>query len=125
MIVDDLMLKSNKLAANIFTKISHYRNISLVYFTENVFDKNKYNRTISLNAHYLVFIKDPRDGTEFTTLSRQMYPNSYKFGVEAYEVGASVPYDYLLVDLKSDQDERCRLRTNIFPSETHYAYGKK
>jgi len=67
------MLKSNKLAANIFTKISHYRNINLVYFTENVFDKDKYNRTISLNARYLVFIKDPRNGTEFTTLSRQIY----------------------------------------------------
>ena len=81
MIVGDLMLKSNKFAANIFTKISHYCNISLLYFTENVFDKNKYNRTISLNAHYLVLFKNPRDGTEFTTLSRQMYPNSYKFGV--------------------------------------------
>jgi len=55
MIVDDLMVKSNKLVANIFTKISHYRNISLLHFTENVFDKNKYNRTISLNAHYLFF----------------------------------------------------------------------
>ena len=41
MIVGDLMLKSNKLAANIFTKISHYRNINLVYFTENVFDKTR------------------------------------------------------------------------------------
>jgi len=54
-----------------------------------------------------------------------MYQNSSKFAVEAYEVAASVPYDYLLVDLKSDQEERCRLRTNIFPSETQYAYVKK
>ena len=41
MIVGDLMLKSNKFAANIFTKISHYCNISLLYFTENVFDKKQ------------------------------------------------------------------------------------
>ena len=54
-----------------------------------------------------------------------MYSNSSKFAVEAYEVAASVPYGYLLVDLKSDQDERCRLRTNISPSETQYAYVKK
>ena len=124
MIVDDLMLKS-KNSRQTFSREFRITAILPQYFTENVFDKNKYNRTISLNAHYLVFIKDPRDGTEFTTLSRQMYPNSYKFGVEAYVVGASVPYDYLLVDLKSDQDERCRLRTNIFPSEAQYAYVKK
>jgi len=54
-----------------------------------------------------------------------MYSNSSKFAVEAYEVAASVPYGYLLVDLKSDQDERCRLRTSISPSETQYAYVKK
>ena len=118
MIVDDLMAETNQLVANIFTKISHHRNISVLYLTQNVFDKNKYNRTISLNAHYLVLFKNPRDGTQFATLSRQMYPNSSKFAVEAYQDATSVPYGYLLVDLKSDQDERCRLRTNIFPGET-------
>jgi len=71
------------------------------------------------------FIKNPRVGTQFPTLSRQIYWNSSKFGVEAYEVAASVPYGYLLVDLKCDQDERCRLRTSISPSETEYAYVKK
>jgi len=56
---------------------------------------------------------------------RDMYPNSSKFAVEAYQDATSVRYGYLLVDLKSDQDERCRLRTNIFPGETQYAYVKK
>jgi len=46
-----------------FTKISHHRNVSVVYLTQNVFDKNKYARTISLNAHYLVLIKNPRDAS--------------------------------------------------------------
>ena len=125
MIVDDLMAETNQLVANIFTKISHHRNISVLYLTENVFDKNKYARTISLNAHYLVLFKNVRDGTQFATLSRQMYPHSSKFAIEAYADSTSVPYGYLLVDLKPDQDERCRLRTNIFPGERQYAYVKK
>jgi len=83
MIVDDLMAKTNQLVANIFTKISHHRNISVLYVTQNVFDKNKYARTISLNAHYLVLFTNVRDGTQFATLSRQMYPHSSKFAIEA------------------------------------------
>jgi len=73
------MAETNELVANIFTKISHHRNISVLYLTQNVFDKNKYVRTISLNTHYLVLFKNVRDGTQFATLSRQMYPHSSKF----------------------------------------------
>jgi len=122
------MAETNQLVANIFTKNSHHRNISVLYFTQNVFDKNKYNRTITLNSHYSVLFTNSRDGTQFATLSmsRQVYPNSSKFAVGAYKDATSVPYGYLLVDLKSDQDERsrCRLRTNIFRGETQYAYVK-
>ena len=125
MIVDDLMAETNQLVANIFTKISHHRNISVLYLTQNVFDKNKHNRTITLNAHYLILFKNVRDGTQFATLSRQMYPHSSKFAIEAYADATSVPYGYLLVDLKPNQEARFRLRTNIFPGETQYVYVKK
>ena len=86
-----------------------------MHLTQNLFDKNKYARTISLNAHYIVLFKNPRNVTQFATLARQMYPNSSKFAIEAYRDATSVPFEYLLVDLKPDQDERRRLRTNIFP----------
>ena len=83
-ILDDLMSETNQLVANMFTKISHHRNVSVVYLTQNVFDKNKYARTISLNTHYLVLFKNPRDASQFATLARQMYPNTSKFAIEAY-----------------------------------------
>ena len=47
MVVDDHMSDVNQLVVDIFTKISHHRNISILYLTQNVFDKNKYARTIS------------------------------------------------------------------------------
>jgi len=125
MIVDDLMSETNQLVADIFTKLSHHRNISILYLSQNVFDKNKYVRTITLNAHYLVLFKNPRDAGQFAILARQMYPNSSKFAIEAYADATRVPYGYILVDLKPDQDEQCRLRTNIFPGEMQYVYVKK
>ena len=119
------MSETNQLVANVFTKISHHRNVSVVYLTQNLFDKNKYARTISLNAHYLVLFKNPRDATQFATLARQMYPNASNFAIEAYKDATSAPYGHLLVDLKPDQDERCRLRTNVFPGEMQYVYLRK
>ena len=56
-VVDDHMSDVNQLVGDIFTKISHHRNISVLHLTQNVFDKNKYARTISLNSHYLVLFK--------------------------------------------------------------------
>jgi len=115
LIIDNLMSETNQLVSDIFTKISHHRNISVIYMTQNVFDKNKYARTMSLNAHYLVLFKNPRDANQFAVLSRQMYPDSWRFAVEAYRDATSSPFSYLLVDLRPDlEDERCRLRTNIF-----------
>jgi len=126
LIIDDLMSETNQLVADIFTKISHHRDISVIYMTQNVFDKNKYARTISLNAHYLVLFKNPRDANQFAVLSRQMYPESWRFAVEAYRDATGSPFSYLLVDLRPDlEDERCRLRTNIFPGENQYVYVRK
>ena len=105
-----------------FTKISHHRNVRIVYLTQNVFDKNKYARTISLNADYLVLFKNPRDTSQFATLARQMYPNASKFAIEAYKDATSAPYGYLLINLKPEQDERCRLRKNVCPGENQYVY---
>jgi len=125
LVVDDLMSETNQLVANIFTKISHQHNISILHLTQNMFDKNKFARTISLNAHYLVLFKNPRDANQFATLARQMYPNGSRFAVEAYADATSVPYGYLLVELKPEQDDRCRLRTNVFPGETQYVYVRR
>jgi len=116
------MFDINQVVADIFTKIYHHRNISILHLTQNLFDKNKYARMISLNAHYLVLFKNPRDAGQFATPARQMYPSSWTFAIEAYKDATSAPYGYLLIDLKPEQDERCRLRTNVFPGETQFVY---
>jgi len=114
-IIDDLMSKTNQLVADIFTKISHHGNISVIYMTQNVFDKNKFARNISLNAYYLVLFKNHRDANQFAMLSRQMYPDSWRFAVQAYRDATSSPFSYLLENLRLDlKDEQCRLWTNIF-----------
>jgi len=84
LVVDDLMNETDDSVANLFTKGSHHRNISVVFLVQNLFHKNKHIRTISLNAHYMVLFKNPQDASQLASLARQMYPNRSAFAVEAY-----------------------------------------
>ena len=70
----------------------------------------------------MVLFKNPGDVSQFANLARQMYPKKSQFAVEAYKDATLEPYSYLLVDLRPEQDDDLRLRTNIFPGETHYVY---
>jgi GTPase SAR1 family protein len=123
LILDDLMTESGNDVSNIFTKLSHHRNISVIFLTQNLFYKTQ--RTMSLNTQYLVLFKNPRDALQVATLGRQMYPHNTKFLVEAFKDATEKPYGYLLIDLRADTMEKYRIRTNIFDGERHYVYLPK
>lgn len=126
LIVDDLMNEADQNVCNIFTKLSHHRNMSVVFVTQNLFHRNRHVRTMNLNTHYLVLFKNPRDAGQVATLARQMYPGKSKFVVEAYKDATKEPYGYLLIDLRPETDENYRIRTNIFPDdERQYVYIPK
>ena len=41
LVLDDLMAVTDDRVVDLFTKISHHRNLSVVYLTQNIFYKNK------------------------------------------------------------------------------------
>ena len=125
LILDDLMHETDDRVTKIFTKISHHNDVSVLYLTQNLFYGGKQNRTIGLNAHYLVLFKNPRDAMQISCLARQMYPGKSAFMVEAFKDATSEPYSYLLIDLKADTEDKFRLRANIFPDEKNFAYIAK
>lgn len=123
LILDDLMTEAGNDVSNIFTKLSHHRNISVIFLTQNLYYKSQ--RTMSLNTQYLVLFKNPRDASQVATLGRQMYPNNKKFLVEAFKMATEKPFGYLLIDLRADTLEKYRLRSNIFTDERHHVYVPK
>ena len=125
-VIDDLMVETDERVTTLFTKKSHHRNTSVLHLVQNLFPKNKESRTISLNSHYMVVFKNPRDVSQMSHLARQMYPGRVKFAQDALKDATSVPYGYLLVDLKQDTPEVMRLRTAIFPDDgVQYVYLPK
>jgi hypothetical protein len=125
LILDDLMHETDDRVTKIFTKISHHANTSVIYLTQNLFYGGKQNRTITLNAHYMVLFKNPRDATQITYLARQMYPGKSAFMAEAFKDATEKPFSYLMIDLKPDTEDNHRVRANIFPDETNYVYTPK
>jgi len=85
LVIDDLMNEADESVANLFTKGSHHRNVSVIFLVQNLFHKNRHVRTISLNSHYMMLFKNPRDASQFASLARQMYPHKSAFAVEAYK----------------------------------------
>ena len=117
LIIDDLMREVNENIVDLFTKGSHHQNISVILLVQNIFDKNKFSRTISLNSQYIVFFKNPRDMSQVVHLAKQMFPRNVQHMQLAYKEATTRPHGYLLIDLKQSTPDRIRLRSNIFESE--------
>ena len=124
-VVDDQMIEAGKdnRIVNLFTKGSHHRNLSVIYIVQNLFHQGKGNRSISLNSHYLVLFKNPRDKLQILTLAKQMYPSETAWFIKEYEEAVRRPYGYLFVDLRPTTPDRCRLRTNVLPGEERFDKG--
>ena len=124
LILDDQMSEAggSKELSDLFTKGSHHRNLSVVFLVQNLFDKGRSMRTVSLNTQYLVIFKNPRDKTQINFLARQMFPNNTKFLVDAFEDATLDPYGYILLDLHQQTPEEFRVRSKIFNGEDAVAY---
>ena len=124
-VVDDLMAETDERITKLFTKTSHHRDVSVIYIVQNLFNKNKENRTISLNAQYMALFKNPRDASQVSHLGKQMYPGHSKYFQEVFQDATANAHGYLFVDLKQATPEHLRLRTRIFPDEIQYVYLRK
>ena len=114
----------DKRIVNLFTRGSHHRNLSVIYIVQNLFHQGKGSRSISLNSHYLVLFKNPRDKLQIVTLAKQTYPGQTHSFLQRYEEAVQRPFGYLLVDLKTTTQDNCRLRTNVLPGEERFDQGK-
>jgi len=76
-------------------------------------------RDIHLNASYIFLFKNVRDKDQVKVLSRQM---GLKHLRAAYDLVMAVPYQQILLDLKSDTPDYLRLRSHILPGEHMRVY---
>ena len=116
LILDDLMIEAkNKSVIDLFTKGWHHRSISIFFITQNFLYREM--RTISLNSSHFIIFKNPRDRSQISHLARQLFPDSPKFLVEAYNDSTSRAHGYLMIDLTQSCPDHLRIKADIFPEE--------
>ena len=123
LIIDDLQNEAGKAVSNWFTKNAHHYNTSVVYLVQNIFLKSPEHRTASLNAHYIILFKNPRDATQILHLAKQFAPNNPRYVVDAFKQATERPYGYLMLDFKQETDDLFRLRDSVF-ANTHIFVDK-
>ena len=71
----------------------------------------RYSRDITLNTHYFILFKNPRDINQIKILGNQLGMCD-KVSLD-YEDGTTESYSYLLIDLSPTRDKSSWLRTHI------------
>ena len=127
LILDDLMTQchSDERLTRLFSVGSHHKNLSIIFIIHNLFHYGKEMRTVSLNSHYIILFKNPRDRLQISTLARQMYPGQSQFLIEAFQDATKEAYGYLVIDLKPTTADTLRIRTGILPSDRQLVYVHK
>lgn len=125
LILDDLgeLLVNDLNSALLFTQGCHHRGFSVMRISQNIFEKGKFSRTISINSSYLVLMKSPRDINQIRVLGSQIFGQNRERLIEAYENSNSINFGYLLIDLLPFSDNNLRLRSKIFPPDDMVVYA--
>ena len=126
-VLDDLMRDcgEDQHVLDLFTKGSHQNDVTCIYLAQNLFPPGKYARTISLNTHYVVAFKKPRDAVGVRNLVQQAYPGRVPYFMDCFQDATSEPYGYLLFDLHPSTPDISRLRTNLLTQPTIVYKEKK
>ena len=123
-VLDDLMdsVISDAEMEKLFTLGANRRRLIIIYLNQNLYCQGSKARTISLNTHFLVLMKNPRGLSSLQCLSRQDFAGNSKLLIEAYNYCMKTPYGYLVLVLSPFSREDTRLRSRIFPNEDTYIY---
>ena len=114
-VMDDLLTESqsSKEVTNMCTRLAHHKPCLVILIVQNLFPGGKDARTRSLNTHYYIIFKNPRDNLQFEIFARQIKAHQAKSLISAYEDATQSPYGYLLIDFTQECHDSLRYRTNV------------
>ena len=107
LVLDDLMrnCSDDERIVDLFTKVSHYCNVTCIYFWQNLFPP------------YIIAFNNHRDTLGFRTLAQQAFAGKVPYVLESFEDATSSPFGYLVHPQTPNIQ---RLRTKILPAAHSY-----
>jgi hypothetical protein len=124
LVLDDLMMEAKSDFLDLlFTRGSHHWGVSIVFITQNMFEKSV--KTARNNAHYLTLLRNPSGQLQIRNLGVQLFPRRLNYFMDAYQDATKDNFGYLLIDMHPSSAELLRLRTRIFADEAQILYTPK
>ena len=113
-VIDDYFVDAanNNQVLALFCRGLHL-NISIILLSQNLVQRGKYARDMSLNMDYIVIFKNVRDVTQIRHLGQQMYPENKDFLVNSFRDATKEPYTNLFLGLRSNNLDALRVRANV------------
>ena len=115
-VLDDLISesKNSQDVTAMFTRAAHHKPCFIIFIMQNLFPPGREARTRSLNTHYYVIFKNPRDKSQVEFLARQIVPRNPKALIEVFEAATEKPHSDLFLDLTQECPDQFRFRSNLF-----------
>ena len=115
-ILDDLIHESRNShdVTAMFTRAAHHKPCFIIFIMQNLFPPGKEARTRSLNTHYYIIFKNPRDKSQVEYLARQILPRKSKALIDVFEAATQDPHQYLFLDFTQDCPDAYRFRSHLF-----------
>ena len=120
LVIDDLILSTNKDVAEMFILGSHHKHISLFFITQNLFPNDPVFRLMSANTHYYVIFHSQRNFRQVHTLGRQIFVGKdLKRITEAYKRASETVRGFIILSFVPQLPNELTVLTdfwNIWPS---------
>ncbi len=120
LVIDDLVLSTNKDVAEMFILGSHHKQISLFFISQNLFPNDPIFRIMSSNAHYYVIFHSQRNFRQVHTLARQVFVGKdLKRITEAYKRASETIRGFIILSFVPQLPNELTVLTdfwNIWPS---------
>jgi len=110
---DAINSKSLPEIANLFMIDGRHSNMSMMFLSQRMFDKDKSFMQISRNSDYFVVFKNPRDASEIGRLAQQLTPGKRGL-LPIYEEATKDPWSYLFIDLTQECPPAVKYTSHLF-----------
>ena len=101
-----------------FMRKSHHYDASIIHLLKNVRDKDPSDRTISLNATFIILFKNPSHMSQISHLDKQVYLSGNGLLRAAYcDATTTRAHGYMVIDFHSAISEKFRLRSTVYSDE--------
>lgn len=124
-IFDDALFKVNEKFAQIFTRIGHHMNTSLIFLTQSFFYDDKNYRIITLQQDYITLMASKHTNqNQLRNIARQLCPGNFKRLIDFYNDAGKEDYGYLFIDSSGMSNKNIIIRSRMFPHEIpHVVYN--